>query len=269
MTNGRSSTSEECEILSSVEITTQGEKGILETRRCEIDTINGEKKLYSADFWRGLESDNSGRVKRSWMPKEYFEKYLSAFNWGLYPVQTGPSQELANDFVSQYREMFVPQHRGLYIYSAQKGSGKTLLACCLANEIARKYGCNIKFASETDYLDQIKNEEFKKACKECNLLVLDDFGVSKQDKDWIVNALYGLINYRNAEMRTTIITSNVPYKTTNIDDRIMSRIHAMCLELRLPEYSVREVMAEESNQRFRDQLRANRRAEHRANNGKI
>lgn len=257
MTSGHDNTSD-YEILSRREITTQGEKGILETKRRTIDTLNGEKEFYLSDFWYGLESDNSGRVKRSWMPKEYFGKTLSAFDWTLYPAQTKPSQELAVDFINQYKEMFVAQHRGLYIYSAQKGSGKTLLACCLANEVAKKYDCNIKFVSETDYLDQIKNEDFKKACKECQLLVLDDFGVSRQDRDWITSALYGLINYRNSEMRTTIITSNVPYNAKNVDDRIMSRIREMCLELRLPEYSVREALAEESNQRFRDQLRANR-----------
>lgn len=258
MMNGHSSLHENYKVISCPEVVSQGETGILETRQYMIEDLKGEKTDYQADFWISKARDNSDRVNASWMPQEYFGKGFSSFDWSRYPMPTAPSQELANEFVEQYAEMFVPQHRGLYIYSAAKGSGKTLLACCLANEIARKHGCNIKFTSEAEYLEQIKNDNYKTGCRECNLLVLDDFGVAKQEKEWIVNALYGLINCRNSEMRTTIITSNVPLNTKDIEDRIMSRIRSMCLELRLPEYSVRDALTEASNQRFREQLRANR-----------
>ncbi len=263
MKNGRGNTSDSYKVLSRSEVASQGEVGILETQIREVDTMDGRKATYQADFWYRQGCDNSDRVQRSWMPKEYHGKHLSVFDWGRYPTQTEPSRELAIEFVEQYQEMFVPQHRGLYIYSAVKGSGKTLLACCLANEVANRYGVNIKFTSETDYLDQIKNEEYKRTCKDCSLLVIDDFGVSKQEKEWTVNALYGLINCRNSEMRTTVITSNLPLSTKNLDDRIMSRVREMCLELRLPEYSVRDALTKESNQRFIEQLRANRQGQRR------
>lgn len=248
------------ELVTSIEFCSQGETGKLETRRYRLEQADGTTKDYLPDYWTSERTDNSNRVNRSWMPKEYLGKLGKNFKWDRYPTIPSVTRNLANEFVTQYETMFVPQHRGLYIYSAKKGSGKTLLACCLGNEIATRYGHNIKFITEADYLDNVKNDEFKKTIKECDLLIFDDFGISEQ-KPWIVNALYGLFNYRNSNMCSTIVTSNVPYDNQKVEDRIMSRVQALCLEMQLPDFSVRDSMRKESDQKFKENLKKNRAAE--------
>ena len=51
--------------------------------------------------------------------------------------------------------MFQREGRGLYFYSDTKGSGKTMIACAVANEILKTHDISVKFTSVTDYIEHI------------------------------------------------------------------------------------------------------------------
>lgn len=55
--------------------------------------------------------------------------------------------EATNNNTINNNTTFRKQGRGLYIYSNTKGSGKTLLACCLANEVLKKQDVSVKFTT--------------------------------------------------------------------------------------------------------------------------
>ena len=213
-----------------------------------------EAITYPSPYWFSEKVDYSFRVEETRMPPKYIGKTARDFQWSEYKDDTTPLKTIVNAFVTRFEDAFLAQHRGLYIHSATKGSGKTLLACCLGNEIAKRYGYKVKFATATDYLEAVKDKsDLKQQCKTADLLILDDFGVT-DSKDWINETFFGLINYRNTNMCSTIITSNLPRSYKGYEDRIRSRINEMCLEIHLPEYSVRDKKTAEQERKFIDEL---------------
>lgn len=147
----------------------------------------------SADFFVPdgaiLDGQIDSRRVRSGMPVEYMSKDGKDFDWGQYSEDVEIQKRIANAFVYSFAT-FRKQGRGLYIYSSTKGSGKTLLACCLANEVLKKQDVSIKFATVADYIELVrssKNEAVKEqmnAIMNTGLLIVDDIGATKEDKDW-------------------------------------------------------------------------------------
>ena len=176
----------------------------------------------SADFFVPdgaiLDGQIDSRRVRSGMPVEYMSKDGKDFDWGQYSEDVEIQKRIANAFVYSFAT-FRKQGRGLYIYSSTKGSGKTLLACCLANEVLKKQDVSIKFATVADYIELVrssKNEAVKEqmnAIMNTGLLIVDDIGATKEDKDWISDAIYRLVNRRYENMLPTIYTSNELYST--------------------------------------------------------
>lgn len=194
------------------------------------------------------------RRSRSGMPKEYTYKRGKDFNWDYYQDDTGPQKNIANAFISRYEE-FRRSGRGLYIYSATKGSGKTLLACCLANEVMERYNAVVKFVQVLDYIDLIKRKDEdadmeRHSLKRCGLLILDDVGVQTEKQEWINNAIFSLIDERYRNLLPTLYTSNVPIEKASGDDRIQSRIYGTSIPMLLPEISVRDQLADKYRDEF-------------------
>lgn len=141
---------------------------------------------------------------------------------------------------------------GLYLYSESKGSGKTLAACVLANEILKKYGIVVKFTTALKILSEIKvtwdgtNGEEQKLIDDLSkieILIIDDFGATST-KDWINDRFYEIINERYTNRKITIFTSNYHISQLPYDDRITNRILERSIEIPFPEESVREHIAE-------------------------
>ncbi len=98
-----------------------------------------------------------------------------------------------------------------------------------------------------------KNEAVKEqmnAIMNTGLLIVDDIGATKEDKDWISDAIYRLVNRRYENMLPTIYTSNVMIDNLKCDDRISSRIMETSTVLAMPEFSVRKKKADERNEAF-------------------
>lgn len=181
------------------------------------------------------------------MPSEYMGKTGAAFDWTLYEENIEPQKKIVNAFVKRFAE-FEQSGRGLYIYSKCKGSGKTFLACILANEITARRPFSMKFITLPDLIELVKSkDELDRQTLEglyaCRLLILDDIGAHDGGKAWINEAIFRLIDYRYRERRPVIFTSNCEASKLDCDERIADRIEAMTVPLPMPEVRVRQKIA--------------------------
>ena len=181
------------------------------------------------------------------MPSEYMGKTGAAFDWTLYEENIEPQKKIVNAFVKRFAE-FEQSGRGLYIYSKCKGSGKTFLACILANEITARCPFSMKFITLPDLIELVKSkDELDRQTLEglyaCRLLILDDIGAHDGGQAWINEAIFRLIDYRYRERRPVIFTSNCEASKLDCDERIADRIEAMTVPLPMPEVRVRQKIA--------------------------
>lgn len=194
------------------------------------------------------------RRNRSGMPKEYVYKTGRDFNWNLYDTDIEIQKKISNAFVIHFKE-FRKQGRGLYIHSQAKGSGKTMLACCLANEVLKTHDISVKFISMPEYIELVKDKRDEKIQQretilDAALLILDDIGAAVEDKEWIRNSIFRLINRRHENLLPTIYTSNVPIDKLKCGERVTSRIYEDSFQLSMPEISIRMKKADISKAEF-------------------
>ncbi|MFR5730164.1 ATP-binding protein [Blautia stercoris] len=194
------------------------------------------------------------RRQRSGMPDAYMAKTGKDFDWSVYGDDAGvqTTKDLLNRFIMEFRHQEIAG-RGLYIYSWTKGSGKTLLACCIANEVIKRYDINVKFISMSDYLQKVADKsetarEEVKAIREATLLIVDDIGATTTYKDWDREKILALVDFRYKRKLLTIYTSNVESLELKCGDRAVERIYADTLDIKLPEVNVRRMKADKYKQ---------------------
>lgn len=141
--------------------------------------------------------------------------------------------------------------KGLYMWSLAKGSGKTLMAAAVTNEllaIKRK----VKFTTSMDILDAIR-ESYDKDSEEteakllsdltrADILIIDDFG-TERCTDWVSEKFYQIINKRYINRKITIFTANYDIQDLPYDERISSRIKERSFKIHFPEESCRDLIA--------------------------
>lgn len=153
----------------------------------------------------------------------------------------------------------IEEGKGLYFWSETKGSGKTMLATALANELINVHHRYVKFATSLDILDEIKatfgrkddNAESKLLSDlvSAEFLIIDDFGTERAT-DWAGERFYQIVNKRYINKKVTFYTSNYDLKKLRYDDRITNRIRERAYLIHFPEESVREVKARYDDMRF-------------------
>lgn len=160
-------------------------------------------------------------------------------------------KEYLNNF-EEYQE----RGMGLYIFSSTKGSGKTRMAASIANELMNNQNKQVKFASSTAILNEIKRTWGKDsqesesrvidAITMSQVLIIDDFG-AENPTDWVRERFNYIIDDRYANKRVTIITSNESVNTLRYDKRVTTRIREMTFQIQFPEESVREYIAQKNS----------------------
>ena len=146
--------------------------------------------------------------------------------------------------------------KGIYFWSDTKGSGKTMLATALANELMNNYKKYVKFATSLDILDEIRatynNDSDETESQLLNdlyntdFLVIDDFGTERAT-DWVGEKFYQIVNNRYINKKVTFYTSNCNLTTLKYDDRVTNRIKERSYLVHFPEESVREYKARTEN----------------------
>lgn len=182
------------------------------------------------------------RKARAMIPFEYMGLSTHDFKWDIYQQDTTKTKDTLNRYLMGFEAMR-EKGMGLYIYSATKGSGKTMLSCCLLNELANRYAVSVKFVNVLDLLDMTKksyagsNMEVN-AIRDAAVLVLDDIGV-QMSREWVDTVFYQLVNQRYNEHRVTFYTSNVKIDSLKMDERTKDRIEAASYMVKLPDVPVR------------------------------
>ena len=216
-----------------------------------IEDIDGY--LYHTEGKAAQKKEADFRKERSRIPPEYKDLMAKDFKWGIYGVNLNKEQGKILQYITRYEE-FREKGMGLYIHSGTKGSGKTMLACCVLNEISSRYYGSVKFVNALDFLEMTKkgfnydNPEVE-ALYICKTLVIDDIG-AQLDKDWINTVFYRLVNDRYTNHKPTIYTSNLSIDQLKMDDRIIDRIDSTSFEIHLPEKSIRR----EKRKREKDEI---------------
>lgn len=165
------------------------------------------------------------------------EKDKSCYELARVALQT--SRNYASEFMAN------PHTDGLLL-TGQVGSGKTLLACCIANALM-KMEQTVLFVVVPDLLDKIKatydqsrtpgiytEHELLETARTVPLLILDDLGAHNYT-EWTKNKIYSILNYRLNHKLPVIITTNISLENLeeHLGERTTSRIFQMCRPCRL------------------------------------
>lgn len=194
---------------------------------------------------RITEEETEFRKIRAMMPVEFMNLTGKDFKWDMYGEDIGDSMGKVNNYITKY-EALSSKGMGLYIFSQTKGSGKTMLSCCILNELSKRYTGSVKFINALDLLEMTKKgyrqEETEiESLYMCRVLVIDDIGV-QLDKDWVNTVFYRLVNERYGSRKPIIYTSNMAINDLKMDDRIIDRIESTSFEVHLPEVPLRSIM---------------------------
>lgn len=193
------------------------------------------------------------RKARAMMPAEFMNLTGGDFMWERYGVDVRRPRSTVNNYIVKY-ETLQEKGMGLYIFSKTKGSGKTMLSCCILNELSKRYVGSVKFVNALDLLEMTK-KGFNQDDQEienlyiCQVLVIDDIGV-QLDREWVNTVFYRLINERYGSRKATIYTSNMAINDLKMDDRIVDRIESTSFEVHLPEVPLRSILRQEEKEKL-------------------
>lgn len=198
------------------------------------------------------------RKERSMMPFEFMDFTGKDFDWTKYKADIKNSRDIVNKYVTNFQQ-FRDNGMGLYIYSGTKGSGKTMLSCCILNEIAKRYAGSVKFINALDLLEMTKksyqgSDEELKQLYFSGLLVIDDIGV-QLSKEWVDTVFYKLINDRYVNRKPTIYTSNIPIDKLKMDERILDRIESTAYIVNLPEEAIRRAIRQQEKNNLLQEIK--------------
>lgn len=199
------------------------------------------KKYFLQDYYFPREEDYSGIMKTTGMPVEYTKATMNDFDWRYYKGAGKAQMDLVNRYLFNI-DINIREGVGLYLWSEKPGSGKTMLACVIGNELIKR-GLQLKFVTANDYLQAHREQDAQKY-KDCSVLILDDIGAEDDKQEWVQSILFGLINYRYAKHKLTFFTSNMDMGKCSKNQRLTSRVKEMALPIRMPEYSVRDELVE-------------------------
>lgn len=140
------------------------------------------------------------------------------------------------NYCRRYAENFGPQSRGL-LFIGSAGLGKTHMALAIADAVLNR-GFDVLYTSSAALAAQLGREHFDlreedpwlDACKEADLLILDDLG-TEYISQLTISVLYELINTRMLCRRPTIYTSNIVESNVfeaRYTEKVASRILGSC-----------------------------------------
>ena len=169
------------------------------------------------------------------VPGLYAEARIDNFQKDVYKnVRSYELIQLAKNDAIRYITAFSEYEKlgmGLYIWSREKGSGKSRLASTISNELV-ELGVRNKYASASSMLSEIQASWDDKNVSEANiirkyieprLLIIDDVG-AKSGQQWMNEKFFQIIDSRYQQNKPTIITSNFEAEKLPFDDRITDRI---------------------------------------------
>ncbi len=200
------------------------------------------------------------------MPQEYRYKTSKDFMTNIYQdvSSAGEAKLKTRNYIKEYKQ-FAYKGIGLYMYSPSTGSGKTLLACLVANGLIKAYGENVKFIKAAILFEDLKREfngfnrdnpqtnDKLKQLQQTQVLIIDDLGAEKVT-DFINTKMYELISRRYDLHKVTIFTSRKEIKQLKYDTSTVAAINRSCIPIFLPNEDVASKLASEANRELEQLL---------------
>lgn len=197
----------------------------------------------------------ANRLRFANLPESLKDVRLNSFSVSVYRKDKQTIRNACNAikyWLDHFEEM-KERGMGLYLFSEEKGSGKTRMAASIANELIHEKKVMVKFATSMQIISEIKSSWNKEHGVSESLLLdqlvttevlfVDDFGTEKAT-DWISEKFYSIINGRYVDKKITIFTSNMSLNDLKYDERITNRIKERNYLIPFPEESIREYIAE-------------------------
>ncbi len=146
------------------------------------------------------------------------------FRLDLYPDRFYPSiNTTARDLMQKnlnycrrYAAGFRPGAKDL-LFSGATGLGKTFLSACIARQVT-DLGYSVVYVSASKLFAEYEAVKFDRLEPEqiadysdCDLLIIDDLG-TEMTTQFVISALYEIVNSRMLEHRSTLISTNLDAK---------------------------------------------------------
>lgn len=194
--------------------------------------------------------------------------FTSIIQWSYtfenYQGEENQSLIIAKNFVKDYEQM-KKENIGLLFYGSV-GSGKTYLACSIANTLIEQYQVGVKIRNFAQIINELQKGGFdldKNAYIESlvntSVLILDDLGIER-DTSYAKEQVYNIVNNRYLKQKPTIFTTNLSYDTIlNCTEsveyqRIYSRIVEMCIPVMVVGEDFRKAIQKDKLARNKERL---------------
>lgn len=187
-----------------------------------------------------------------------------SYTFKNYQGEENQSFIIAKNFVKDYEQM-KKENIGLLFYGSV-GSGKTYLACSIANALIEQYQIGVKIRNFAQIINELQKGGFdldKNAYIESlvntSVLILDDLGIER-DTSYAKEQVYNIVNNRYLKQKPTIFTTNLSYDTIlNCTEsveyqRIYSRIIEMCIPVMVVGEDFRKVIQKDKLARNKERL---------------
>lgn len=187
-----------------------------------------------------------------------------AYTFDNYEGEKDKSYTIAKNYVKEYEQM-KKENIGL-LFCGTVGSGKTYLACCIANALIEEYMIRVKIRNFAQIINDLQKSgfdldknEYIESLTNVSVLILDDLGIER-DTSYAKEQVYNIVNSRYLKQKPTIFTTNLPYeKIQNSDDgveyeRIYSRIIEMCIPIKVMGEDFRKRLQKEKLKQNKERL---------------
>lgn len=164
---------------------------------------------------------------------------------GSTPQYTAAARKYCDNF-----DKFRTEGRGLLLWSAQAGSGKSWLAAMIVNELCSR-GISCRMTSFGRILSDLRaahsEQDYMERLMSYSLLVLDDLG-AERDTSYAAEKVYNVIDSRVNVGKPMIVTTNLTIEaiknpTTEATMRIYSRILKVCHPIHIEGNDRRKIIA--------------------------
>lgn len=187
-----------------------------------------------------------------------------SYTFENYQGEENQSLMIAKNFVEDYEKM-KKENIGLLFYGSV-GSGKTYLACSIANSLIEQYQISVKIRNFAQIINELQKSSFEfdknayiESLVNTSVLILDDLGIER-DTSYAKEQVYNIVNSRYLKQKPTIFTTNLSYDTIqNCKDsveyqRIYSRIIEMCVPVMVVGEDLRKFIQRDKLTRNKDRL---------------